>query len=326
MGTLAVGGSLLNFTPAQAALPNRLPINGSRTQLFKNKKFNQSNHRMQSFAFDSKNHKLFAATLRDGHNNNNGDLEIARILIGAGSEGTPSSQKMYVSGAGHAVAFGVEPIGTSSHIWVEYDADSTGYGRKLARFEFEPGRDTANSASFGDLVILSGSKQVTCSVDHIYNYGDGYARLAVRRGTAGVDNSTRFEIYKLRGLAGTPVLEWAARPKAFKIGNVTQTWQGWTFYGGRIYSVTGDHGVDNTYLWVDTPVEPKSTDWAGSPQMARDSVNDIKKQPLTSGITDWEPEGLAAYRPTASSEKVGLYYGLTAGTTPRTNSIYYRTA
>lgn len=332
-GVVALGGTqFLQLRPAGAAVPTILPISGSKTQFFKNKEFRQKNHRMQSFAFDSRNRKLFVATLRDDHDNNDGDLEIARVLVGAGSEGALSSQYMNVSGAGHAVAFGVEPVGDETYIWMEYKSNSNGYGTRVGRFRFIPGRDVkasheaATAPYFGDRYILAtGSENVTCSVDHVFNYGDGKARLAVRRNTPGVSGTTRVEVYRLNGTASAPVLEYAQKPRSYKLdgSSSSETWQGWAFYGNNIYTITGDHGQDNTYLWRDTITQTDSTDWETGPVMSR-PVAPVK-QSIPGGIVDAEPEGVAVYKP-SSADDVRLNFGLTSGGTPRLNGIYYREA
>jgi len=338
VGLVASGGTFLSFTPA-TALPTILPISGSTTQLFKNKEFNQQHHRMQSFAFDSKNDKMFAATLRDG-STAPGQLEIARVDINVDA-GTPRYERMFIDDAGHGVSFGIEPIGSESYVWIEYGADAEGMGTKLARFRFEAGRhipadwEDASGTFGGDRQMLSGSKTVTCTVDHVYDYGDGLARLAVRRQDPGTTGEVRYEIYKLHGLDRAPELEWAQKVpfvpidsggktehrQEFAIDGRHQVWQGAAFYGGKVYSITGQHGADNTYLWIDTPTEPKTINWDTSPAMTRSAA---ALQPIPAGIGDCEPEGVAVYRPSPTSGTVGLYFGLTGGGTPRTNSVYYR--
>lgn len=323
-GALATGGAglLSSASPAAAALPTTLPISGAKTQFFKNVTSPIAGARMQSFAFDSVNRKMFTLTRVDG---SSGDLEVRRILVGAGSEGKVSSERMIVPGAGHGVAFGVEPIGSSSYIWLEYAADSSLYGTKLARFKFVAGRNTKSQSRSDDLFRYSNSSQITCSVDHIYDYGDGLPRLAVRRSHADdvPEPTTRLEVYRLHGLNALPELEWSARTDAHRVnGAGGQTFQGWTFYANRYYAITGDHGQDNTYIHQQTPVEPKNPDWHLTPKMVSSPE---AKQSIPSGIDDCEPEGIAAYRPD-SSEKVRLNFGLTAGGTPRKNSVYYRTA
>ncbi|QGG39920.1 hypothetical protein [Aeromicrobium yanjiei] len=122
------------------------------------------------------------------------------------------------------------------------------YGTKLACFRFIAGRNTASDSRSDDLFRYSGSQQITCSVDHVYDYGDGLARLAIK-GATPEEPTTRLEVYKLRGLSGIPVLEWAAKVDALRVnGEGGQTWQGFTFYAKRFYALTGDHGQDNRYL------------------------------------------------------------------------------
>jgi hypothetical protein len=323
-GVASAGGGLLSLmSPAAAALPTTLPIAGSKKPFFKNVESVNPNARMQSFAFDSVNNKMFTATPFNGKS---GDLEIRRILVGSDTAGNVSSEKMIVPGAGHGVSFGVEPIGGQSYIWLEYAADSNGYGTKLARFRFVAGRNTASQSLSDDLFRYSGSRQISCSVDHVYNYGDGFARLGILLSRSDDvlngknDPTTRLEVYKLKGLGSLPELEWAAPVDALKVNGDSKKIQGWTLYANRYYAITGDAGADNTHIHLQTPEEPKTADWHTAKKMW--AITPVKQNIASTNIVDCEPEGLGVYRPD-SSEVVRLNFGLTAGGTPRKNSVYF---
>jgi hypothetical protein len=44
-----------------------------------------------------------------------------------------------VHGFGHGVSMGVEPNGSGACLWTEYQASSSGYGSRIARFPYRPG-------------------------------------------------------------------------------------------------------------------------------------------------------------------------------------------
>lgn len=311
---LAFGGRLFDAAPAYAAQPAELDLSQGSTNMFSLKTI-KPGRRMESFAFDHKNRKLFAATLRD----NNRDIEVVQIS----TYGNPQGDPMIVRNAGHGYAFGVEGIGSSSYIWIEHGAEqrSENYwaGTRVARFRYWHGRDTGSTGEGtlegtfgGDQSILSGSDNVTCSVDGLFDYGDGKPRLAVRRQTA--DGPTRFEVYRLNGVTSAPVLEWAQRPNA-----IDGTVQGWTLYGNVIYCLTNDFNTENIKLWKLRPQEPKSTNYATS---LRIQVLGPRNVGNPAGHDPQEAEGIAVY--SASATEYRTCFGITKGGSSQLNSIFYR--
>jgi hypothetical protein len=75
---------------------------------------------MQSFTFDNVNRRLFAAQVTNGSASaDRGDLCVSQLSFAGELLG-----HMFLTGFGHGVSIGVEPVGSTSYLWTEVDSVS----------------------------------------------------------------------------------------------------------------------------------------------------------------------------------------------------------
>ena len=179
---------------------------------------------MQSFGFDNTNGFIF--TLQLTYRGGDGDLTLTKLDLSGNKLGY-----MLLTGFGHGVSFGVEPVGTSTYLWTEVDSTGKGAnarGVRIGRFEFVDGAtlDTA-SAEITKYTLVPGSTVNTCNIDPVYN------RLILRYDDSG---TMKFNIYDLddvlaNGASATVLARYSDR--------TTGTPQGYCLYGSYIYSLAG---------------------------------------------------------------------------------------
>ena len=138
---------------------------------------------MQSFGFDNANGCIF--TLQLTYGGGNGDLTLTKLSLSGNRLGY-----MLLTGFGHGVSFGAEPVGTSTYLWTEADSagiEANARGLRIGRFEFVDGTtlDTASSA-ITKYTLVPGSTVNTCNIDPVYN------RLILRYDESG---TMKFNVY-----------------------------------------------------------------------------------------------------------------------------------
>ncbi|MFF3849320.1 teichoic acid biosynthesis protein C [Streptomyces sp. NPDC002328] len=286
---------------ASAAVPasSRFDLSKPSYDLFRSKVLH-SKRVQQSFAFDSVNKRLFVAAKRSGSVDADGDLCISELDF----DGNYVSY-MHLDGFGHGVAFGVRPSGGTSYLWIETEANSGGYGTKLACIKYSAGTTLdASSTSFGRFQPVSGATEYTCSIDPVYN------RMIVRYHKAGGKHIAVYDVSDTdKGDFSNPLADFT--PPA-----ISGTPQGYTLYGSYMYFLTGTAYSDtnekpgNTYL---TSINVNTGAIAQGPTLSK----------AGSTLTHREPEGLAIYRTDGGESR--LFLGFATGDEgDRRSSIFYK--
>ncbi|KAJ5467791.1 hypothetical protein N7475_005543 [Penicillium sp. IBT 31633x] len=296
---------VLNTQPAQAALPTskRFDLSKPSYDLFRSKSVHDVTVQ-QGFAFDNTNRRLFVAQRRDGSSETAGDLCITQLDFDGNYVGY-----MHLTGFGHGVSFGVQAVGSSSYLWTEVEANSNGYGKKLARFKFSSGTTlSSSSSSLKKFVPISSATEHTCSIDSVNN------RLIVRHQLSGSKHIAVFDLDKATdGDFSNPL----ANFKHPSLNTASSTFQGYAAYGQYIYLLYG-----NSYDVTDGKVNSDLT----TVNMNTGSV--VQGPTITkagSTLVFREPEGLAIYK-TAAGE-VRLFLGFASGKSgDRRSNLFYKNA
>jgi len=282
IGLAAAGGLAFQGRPAEAATSPRLSVSSHSHTLYTSKALTE-NRTQQSFGFDQANRRMF---IMQGRQDSTGDdLCLNRVSLSGKPLGT-----MYLDNAGHGIGFGVEPVGTSSYIWAEARADSTGRATCLMRFKWIPGTKPANVKYY-----FQGNRNVSCSMDPINQH------LLVRCIPAGSTGTGHVNyLYSLP--FGHP--EKMRRLLKFTLPRTLQgigVYQGCAPYGRYLYALFGSPqrntaNIDSKLAVVDMHTGLQ----VGSPVMTYAGKN----------LPFREPEGVAIYRSLAGT--VGLYFGFTS--------------
>ena len=300
LAALGLGYGAHSASAAVSETP-RFDLSQPSHDLFRDKVLH-SNRVQQSFAFDSVNKRLFVAAKRSGSAEEAGDLCISELDF-AGNY----VSYMHLNGFGHGVAFGVRPSGSSSYLWIECDANSNGYGSKLAYIKYSAGTTLdSSSTSFGRFQPISGATEYTCSIDPVYQ------RMIVRYHK---DGAKHIAVYNLsdtdNGNFSNPLAKFTPPP-------ISGTPQGYTLYGSYMYFQTGNSYSStnpepgNTYL---TSINVNTGAIAQGPTLTK----------AGSTLTFREPEGLAIYRTDAGEPR--LFIGFASGEEgDRRSSIFYKNA
>ncbi|MBO8183987.1 phage baseplate protein [Streptomyces spirodelae] len=285
---------------ASAAVPatRRFDLTKPSYDLYRHKPLHDDTVQ-QSFAFDSVNKRLFVAQRRNGSPSSAGDLCMTQLDFAGGY-----TTFMHLKGFGHGVAFGVEPVGGSSYLWTEVDANANGYGRRLARFKFSGGTTLDHSAAITKFAPVPGAVEYTCSIDPVHN------NLTVRYHS---DGAKHIIVYSLADARSGDF----SKPKAhFKQPSISGTMQGYTSYGSYAYFMTG-----NAYS--------SSNPYPGNTYLSSVDLNTgtVKQGPtLTkagSTLSFREPEGLAIYRTDAGQSR--LFLGFASGDAgDRRSNLFYK--
>ncbi|KXG47090.1 uncharacterized protein PGRI_038360 [Penicillium griseofulvum] len=194
---------LFNAQPVQAKIPTsqRFDLSKPSYDLFRSKSLHDVTIQ-QGFAFDNTNRRLFVSQRRDGSSDTAGDLCITQLDFDGKYVG-----HMHLKNFGHGVSFGAQAVGSSSYLWTEVEANSNGYGKKLARFKFVSGTTlSSSSSSLKKFAPVAGATEHTCSIDPVNN------RLIVR----------------------------ANLSDASKLKTASDTFQGYAAYGQYIYLLYGN--------------------------------------------------------------------------------------
>lgn len=191
----------------------------------------ESRRAMQGIAYDVANGRLFIAQRRDGRPG--ADLCVNQLS----RTGTVVAH-LHVDNAGHGQSFGVEPVGSASYLWLEWDANENtdaGRGTALARFAFTPGRPPEPRIFFADGV------EVGCAIDPVNR------RLLIRRPE---NYRTVFTLFDLHDGGPGAVRARFAEPKAIYRFGAAPVLQAFTVLGRYAYTFVGTGGH------LGTPADP----------------------------------------------------------------------
>ncbi len=249
---------------------------------------------MQSFTFDNANQRLFVAQLSDGDSN----LCVTQLSFSGERVG-----QMSLTGFGHGVSIGVEPVGSDSYLWTEVDAVD-GWGTRLARFRFVDGAEIDHtSGSLQKHQPIAGVDRFTCAVDPVNQ------RLIMRYRT--IDKQFRFAVYDIADVrAGIYSRRLADIAQPAGLGN----FQGYTAYGEYLYLLDGD------YYDADNP--PPGNTFVNSVSL---NGGPLTREPTNAGgsLVYREPEGMAVYRTEAGEPR--LFLGFASGEEgDRRCNIFYK--
>jgi hypothetical protein len=299
-GGLAAAALIGGFgEPAAAAVPAspRFDLSQPSHDLFREAALFQQTV-IQSFTFDNINRRLFVAQLANGSAAaDNGDLCITRLDFAGNQLG-----HMFLTGFGHGVSIGVEPVGSTSYLWTEVDSANT-RGTRLARFPFASGTTLDHtSTALEKHQPITGIDTVTCATDPVNE------RLVMRYRTGG---AFRYAVYTLADLhAGVYDRRLAdlAQPAGLA------TFQGYAVYGEYLYMLDGE-----AYSSTNPP--------PGNAHVSSVSLNGgpVTRVPTNAGgsLTYREPEGMAVYRTVAGETR--LFLGFASGATgKRRANIFYK--
>jgi hypothetical protein len=299
---LAAGGGLAIAAvvdgAAAASVPSspRFDLTQTSHDLFRDKPLSPPTV-MQSFTFDNDNHRLFVAQLADG----TGNLYVTQLDFSGNQVG-----QMSLTGFGHGVSIGVEPVGTDSFLWTEVDAVD-GWGTRLARFRFVDGATIDHTSnSLRKHQPITGVDRFTCAVDPVNQ------RLVVRYRTS--DKQFRFAAYDIADVrAGIYSRRLADIAQPAGLG----TFQGYTAYGEYLYLLDGD------------PYDPDTNPPPGNAFVNSVSLNGgpLTREPTNAGgsLIYREPEGMAIYRTVAGQPR--LFLGFASGDPgDRRCNIFYKNA
>ncbi|MFF7856902.1 teichoic acid biosynthesis protein C [Streptomyces sp. NPDC007904] len=258
----------------------------------------------QGFAFDNVNRRLFVAQRRNGTSETAGDLCITQLDFSGNYVG-----HMYLTGFGHGVAFGAQGVGSSTYLWTEVEANSGGYGKRLARFKFTSGTTLSNTSSaLTKYTPVSAATEHTCSIDPVNN------RLIVRYH---LSDGKHIAVYDLAAATNGDFSSPLANFKQPSLPTLSPTFQGYAAYGQYLYALTGTSYEANGGV-VDSEIT--SIDM---------NTGAIKQGPVLTkageSLDFREPEGLAIYK-TADGE-VRLFLGFASGSSgDRRSNLFYKNA
>lgn len=281
---------------APALSSKRFDLTQPSYDQFRNKALHEQRV-MQGFGFDDQNHRLYVAQLQNGTSGDDlciNELDEAGNLLGT----------MHLNGAGHGVSIGVEPVGTSSYLWVETDSSNptdTGRGTALLRFKFENGKVPAGTK------FLTGSSTITAAIDPVEK------RIAIRRIESGAFHYRVFPLAAAVAGDFTQPLVHFVQPA---LSTSAVVFQGYTIYGQYLYTLDGT-GHDDASA-IDSYVTAIDM-----------NTGKVKSRALTragASLVFREPEGLAIARTTAGETR--LYLGFASRDTlagsKRFANIFYK--
>jgi hypothetical protein len=191
-------------------------------------KLHELRHPLQGLAFDVVNERLFIAQQRDGRPG--ADLCINRLSL----TGDLISH-VHVDNAGHGQSFGVEPVGSTSYLWLEWNANENtadGRGTELARFPFGPGRPR-EMGTFFDAGV-----EVGCSIDPVNR------RILIRRPEEGATFYTLHDLDEADDGFRTPLARIHEPDLSPRPG--PSILQAFTVLGSHLYTLVGTGGHAGT--------------------------------------------------------------------------------
>lgn len=301
-GLIGLGAAIAvpasSASAASVPTSKRFDLSQPSYERFRSVSLHETHHAMQGMAYDNVNRRLYIAQIRNGSDGD--DLCVNQLSI----EGKPTGH-MHVNNAGHGVSIGVEPVGSSTYIWMECDShehSNDGRGTALARFKFVNGGSPASVKKF-----LTGSKTITCATDPVNN------RLLVRRNEGG---RMHYSLHTLTDAAAgrfTSPLAHFAQPK---LGDGSVTFQGYTVLGNYLYTLDGTGHKDpadiNSYI---TAIDMNTG------KVVQRSLTKAGKTLLYR-----EPEGMMVYRTVGGNLRLCFGFGSrpSMSSSTRYASVYFK--
>ncbi|WP_350279587.1 hypothetical protein [Kribbella sp. HUAS MG21] len=310
-GALVAAGTVGTSTAAARpvrtlALPatKRFVMGGAGGELFRSKPLKDVTV-MQSFAFDTPNHRLFTGQVRAGSSANSGDLTLSQLSLASGSEGNLLGH-MYLTGFGHAVSIGAEAVGSTTYIWTETDVDTAnGRGRQITRFPWRSGT-TLTSASVTKWKPVANGSVFTPAVDQ------RYGRLGVRYA---LSDGMHINVYSL---AAARTGDFSTVLASFKQPALTSgvAFQGWALYGSYVYFWEGN-------AYPGSPNQDDATSKLWCYDINAGQLVDSFRTLAGWSLTYREAEGMAVFGSTDATAR--LYFGFASGVAgARQASLFYR--
>lgn len=252
----------------------------------------------QSFAFDQKNRRLFVSQRRNGTPTENGDLTITYLSFDGKYLG-----HMYLTGFGHGVAFGAEPVGTDTYLWTEVDSKSNGYGERLARFKFVNGKTVSReSTALTKFKPIPSAPSIIAVINPVDN------SLVCRYTSGSTKRITAFPLKEATsGNFSNPLYDFE-QPQV-------EVFQGYAAYGSYVYMLSGTSYELNGNI-IDSEVTSINV-----------NTGKIRQGPVItkagSTLTFREPEGMAVYTTAAGEPR--LFLGFASGKAgDRRSNLFYK--
>ncbi|WP_157252783.1 hypothetical protein [Nonomuraea typhae] len=227
---------------------------------------------MQSPAVDPVTHELYLVQLRDaGTADELGNLCVNRVSATTGKV----LDWMHLDGFGHGYQIGAQHIAGRTHLWSEAGPLRKGFGTRVTRFPYLPGRSIDMTSDVLTKPYSPASDTLTCApaVDPIGNW------LTLRFRTPSGYFYSRHPINPATGkVSGTPAATIAHPP------SVVGTFQGFATVGDLLYLYNGDPSDS----FEDSNARISLVSW-------RDPGRTPVVTPVTAlpGLPVREPEGLA---------------------------------
>lgn len=253
---------------------------------------------MQSFAFDNVNRRLFVAQVANGSSAaDDGDLCVTQLDFDGNQLG-----HMFLTGFGHGVSIGVEPVGSASYLWTEVDSVNA-RGTRLARFRFVAGSTLDHTSSSLDKHSpVAGADTVTCATDPIYD------RLVMRYRLDGKFRYAVYAIADMRNGVYDRKLADIAQPSGLG------TFQGYTVFGQYLYLLDGDAYSETNPSPGNAQVSSVDLNGGGFLRVQTNAGKSLSYR---------EPEGMAIYR--TSNGETRLFLGFASGASgARKANIFYK--
>lgn len=305
--TLSLGIGILALysciQPASAEIPpsKRFDLSKPSHDLFRSKALQDATVQ-QGFAFDNTNQRLFVAQRRDSSSEKSGDLCITQLDFDGKSLG-----HMYLNGFGHGVSFGAQANGSSTYLWTEVEANTSGYGKKLARFKFTSGTTlSASSSLLTKLTPVANATEHTCAIDPVNH------RLIVRYN---LSDGKHIAVHDLDAAAKGDFTSPLVKLKHPSVKTKSDTFQGYAAYGQYLYLLTGNSydvtdGENNSEI---TTVDMNTGAVVEGPVLTK----------AGSTLSFREPEGLAIYE--TGGGEVRLFLGFASGKAgDRRSNLFYK--
>ncbi|WP_280407572.1 hypothetical protein [Nocardia brasiliensis] len=297
---LAIAGRA-NTTAAPAGA--RFDLTAASTELVRQKGLNDKTV-LQSFAFDNDNQHIYTVQLKNGSGSGAaGNLCVTKLSPSGAVLG-----HMYLMGFGHGVQIGVEPSGSTAHLWTETDAapsddNDVTQGTRLARFEFADSQTlTTSSSALTKYTLIPGATKTTPAIDPSTNC------LTMRYHTAGVFRYAAFDLTAIRAGRATKLYD-VAEPEGLG------TFQGHTTYGDYLYMLSGDPYSASNPAPGNTHITCLDL---GSGQQIQHALSQAGQS-----LDYREPEGMAIQIAAGAPR---LCFGFASGPAgARVASIYYKT-
>ncbi|KAK2799706.1 hypothetical protein FQN50_008406 [Emmonsiellopsis sp. PD_5] len=292
--------TLTTLTTAAVPASKRFDLSEPSYDLFRSKALHDGRVQ-QSFAFDNVNKRLFVAQLQNGDDEKLGNLCITQLDFSGKYVGY-----MHLNDFGHGVSFAAQPVGSDTYLWTEVEANSNGYGKKLARFKWTSGKTLSSSSSaLTKFTPISGASEHTASIDQVHN------RLIVRYNKSG-KHIAAFDLdAATKGDFSSPLVNF----KHPAVNGLSDTFQGYVAYGSYVYLLYGTSydasgGEVNSQV---TSVDMNTGKIVQGPTLTKAGKT----------LSFREPEGMGLYQ--TDSGEMRLFLGFASGESgDRRSNLFYK--